>query len=125
MGWSWSPPLAGGGSAGNARGRPAPAGVQGDRGRASRPERMDPRRRVAETGVGIMRPPGTQLLVWAGRLLGRRTVERIVKPVVADLRWECDHAPVNNTWRRRRILAAGYVGFWKAIVLYGFAAAVH
>jgi hypothetical protein len=69
-----------------------------------------------------MNLPGARLLSWGRRYLDRQTVERIVEPLVADMRWECVEADrTGNRWRRRRVVAAAYLGAAKALFLCAIA----
>lgn len=67
-----------------------------------------------------MTPPGTRLREIASRLCTARTMERLIDPMLADMQAEYREARANGQlWTSRRIRAAGYVSFVKAIGLYG------
>jgi hypothetical protein len=50
----------------------------------------------------------------AGWVCDERTIERVIDPAITDVRHELDAAVGRR--ERRRVLAAGYVGLWKALV---------
>ncbi len=70
-----------------------------------------------------MRAPGYWLRAIATRFCRPQTVERLVDPIVADLRAEYD-ALGDDAWRRRRMLVAAYAGFWKAMILHAASSVV-
>jgi hypothetical protein len=63
--------------------------------------------------------PGARLRRWAGYLCSRRTMERLIDPVIADLQHEYEQANASG-----RILHAhtarlrGYVVFWRVLALH-------
>ena len=63
--------------------------------------------------------PGARLRRWAGYLCSRRTMERLIDPVIADLQHEYEEANASG-----RILHAhlarlrGYVAFWRVLALH-------
>lgn len=63
--------------------------------------------------------PGTRLRSWASRLCSPRTMERLIDPVIADL--QCEHDRESRSgrpWNRWRVLAHGYLAFWKVLALH-------
>ena len=67
-----------------------------------------------------MTRPGDRLRTIAARIFDRRTMERVVDPLVADL--QVEHAEAireRRIWSSRRILLTGYVVFLKTIALCG------
>jgi hypothetical protein len=63
--------------------------------------------------------PGTRLRSWASRVYSRRTMERLIDPVIADLQCEHDQASRSGRpWARRRMLFNGYLAFWKVLALH-------
>lgn len=67
-----------------------------------------------------MTTPGEWLRAKAARLCSRKTMERLVDPIVADLQKEYGESVASRRrWRAQAILVAGYVGLAKAIVLHG------
>src|SRR6185295_9204521 len=81
---------------------------------------MDHSRSVDDAGVYPMRAPGQRLQDIASRWCSPRTMERIVEPIVADIRTEHAAAVADErVWLARWIVIAGYVGFAKAIVIHG------
>ena len=65
-----------------------------------------------------MRGPGSWLRAFAALMCRPSTVERLVDPIVSDLRMEYD-AALGSAWRRRAVLLRAYVGFWKALAVHG------
>jgi hypothetical protein len=58
--------------------------------------------------------PGTRLRRVAARLFDAQTLERLIDPVIADLRREqADALRQGQPWRARAVRAAGYVAFVK------------
>jgi hypothetical protein len=67
-----------------------------------------------------MTRPGDRLRTMAARVFDRRTMERVVDPLVADL--QVEHAEAirrGRVWRSRWILLSGHVAFLKTIGLCG------
>ena len=65
-----------------------------------------------------MRRPGSWLRAFAALVCRPSTVERLVDPIISDLRIEYD-AALGSAWRRRAVLLRAYVGFWKALAVHG------
>jgi hypothetical protein len=64
-----------------------------------------------------MSRPGSWLRAFAVLACRRSTVERLVDPIISDLRIE--YAAVSGGfWRRRGVLLRAYLGFWKALVIH-------
>lgn len=64
--------------------------------------------------------PGDRLRAISARLCSARTMERLIDPVLTDLQTEYSEAHRRGqSWRRRWILAAGYVAFLKVIIVCG------
>lgn len=67
-----------------------------------------------------MTHPGDRLRAISARLCSARTMERLIDPVLTDLQTEYSEAHRRGpSWRRRWILAAGYVAFLKVIIVCG------
>lgn len=65
-----------------------------------------------------MSRPGGWLKAFAALTCRASTVERLVDPIVSDLRIEYD-AALGSAWRRRAVLLRAYAGFWKALAVHG------
>jgi len=65
-----------------------------------------------------MSGPGNWLRAFAAVVCRPSTVERLVDPIISDLRLEYD-AALGSAWRRRAVLLRAYVGFWKALAVHG------
>ena len=65
-----------------------------------------------------MTRPGDGLRWLAARFCDRRTMARLVEPIVADLQAEYDAAAAHGDWRARWLLWRGYGAFWKALALH-------
>ena len=65
-----------------------------------------------------MSRPGSWLRAVAALTCRASTVERLVEPIVSDLRIEYD-AALGSAWRRRAVLLRAYAGFWKALAVHG------
>lgn len=66
-----------------------------------------------------MRRPGQWLQAAARRVCAKRTMERLIDPIVADLQAEHeDAARAGRRWRAGWISASGYAAFWKAVCLH-------
>jgi lipopolysaccharide export LptBFGC system permease protein LptF len=61
--------------------------------------------------------PGSWLRAFAVLVCRSSTVERLVDPIIADLRIEYA-AALGSSWRRRGVLLRAYLGFWKAVALH-------
>ena len=64
------------------------------------------------------RRPGDRLRAIAKRFCNADTMERVIDPLIADLRFE--HAKAESAgrvWRARRIRLAGYLSFWRTVGL--------
>jgi lipopolysaccharide export LptBFGC system permease protein LptF len=61
--------------------------------------------------------PGSRLRAFAVSICRSSTVERLVDPIISDLRIECA-AVSGSSWRRRGVLLRAYVSFWKALVVH-------
>ena len=65
-----------------------------------------------------MTRPGDRLRALAGRILNRRTMERVVDPLLADLQLEYAEAiRRGRVWKSRWVLVAGHIAFLKTIAL--------
>jgi hypothetical protein len=64
-----------------------------------------------------MSRPGSWLRAFAVSICRSSTVERLVDPIISDLRIEYATA-AGRSWRRRGVLLRAYVGFWKALVVH-------
>jgi hypothetical protein len=65
-----------------------------------------------------MGAPGDRLRTLASRFSSRDTIERIVDPILADLRLEYHDARCKGArWRAGWILLSGYAAFWRAMTL--------
>ena len=71
-----------------------------------------------------MTAPGHRLRALAARVCRRNTMDRLVDPIVADLQIEYAASTHAGPWRRACVLALGYAGFWKALMLHGARCAV-
>ena len=68
-----------------------------------------------------MTRPGDRLRALASRLFSPDVMDHLIDPVVADLQAEYGLAVRDGrTWRRRRVLVAGYVAFVKVFGLCGW-----
>ena len=65
-----------------------------------------------------MTRPGDRLRRIAARLCDRRTMERLVEPIVADLQTEYGTVSDQEKRQARWLLWRGYGAFWKALVLH-------
>jgi len=65
-----------------------------------------------------MTRPGDGLRRIASGLCDRRTMERLVEPIVADLQAEYQTAAARGARRTRWLVWRGYGAFWKALALY-------
>ena len=65
-----------------------------------------------------MRRPGSWLRAFAALTCRPSTVERLVDPIVSDLRIEYD-AALGSAWRRRAVLLRAYLAFWTALAVHG------
>ena len=65
-----------------------------------------------------MTRPGDGLRALAARVCDRRTMERLVEPIIADLQTEYDTAAAQGDRRARRLVWRGYGAFWKALALH-------
>lgn len=65
-----------------------------------------------------MTRPGDGLRWIAARFCDQRTMERLVEPIVADLKAEYDTAAAQGDWRARWLVWRGYGSFWKALGLH-------
>ncbi len=61
--------------------------------------------------------PGSWLRAFAVSICRSSTVERLVDPIISDLRIE-SAAAAGRSWRRRGVLLRAYVDFWKALVVH-------
>lgn len=58
----------------------------------------------------------------ASRLYGTTTMERLIEPILADLRYEHEQAVERGQrWRSWQARTAGYLGFWRAVLLHAAA----
>lgn len=64
-----------------------------------------------------MSGPGSWLRAFAALICRPSTVERLVDPIVSDLRVEYD-AALESAWHRRAVLLRAYAGFWKALAVH-------
>jgi lipopolysaccharide export LptBFGC system permease protein LptF len=64
-----------------------------------------------------MSQPGRWLRAFAQRTCRLSTVERLVDPIISDLRIEYA-AALGSSWRRRGVLLRAYIGFWKALAAH-------
>ena len=64
-----------------------------------------------------MSGPGSWLRVFALLFFRPPTIERLVDPIISDLRIEYAAAR-ESSWRRRNVLLRAYVGFWKALAVH-------
>ena len=55
--------------------------------------------------------PGTRLRTLAARVCSKKTMERLIDPVVGDL--QAEYASANSITRRGLALVSGYVAFAK------------
>lgn len=65
-----------------------------------------------------MTRPGDGLRRIAAGLCDRRTMERLVEPIVSDLQTEYDTAAARGARRVRWLVWRGYGAFWKALALH-------
>jgi hypothetical protein len=66
-----------------------------------------------------MRRPGRWIRTAAARLCARRTLERIIDPIVADIQTEHAEAwRAGRWWRAAWICVSGYAAFWRAVGLH-------
>ena len=63
-----------------------------------------------------MSGPGSRLRAFAVLVCRPSTVERLVDPIISDLRIE--YAASGSAWRRRGVLLRAYFGFWKAFAIH-------
>ena len=61
--------------------------------------------------------PGSWLRAFAVLVCRPATVERLVDPIISDLRIEYG-ASAGSAWRRRGVLLRAYFGFWKALAVH-------
>jgi hypothetical protein len=61
--------------------------------------------------------PGRWLRAFAVLVCRPATVERLVDPIISDLRIE-DAASAGSAWRRRGVLLRAYFGFWNALAVH-------
>jgi hypothetical protein len=71
-----------------------------------------------------MSAPGERLRALASRICGPSTMTYLIDPIVADLQAEYAASTHASAWRRARVLALGYAGFWKAVILQAALSAV-
>jgi lipopolysaccharide export LptBFGC system permease protein LptF len=64
-----------------------------------------------------MSGPGSWLRAFAVLVCRSSTVERLIDPIISDLRIEYV-AALGSSWRRRGVLLRAYVGFWKALAVH-------
>jgi len=64
-----------------------------------------------------MSGPGNWLRAFAVLVCRPSTVERLVDPIISDLRIE--YAAPGSAWHRRAVLLRAYLGFWKALAVHG------
>lgn len=65
---------------------------------------------------------GIWLHRFASRVYGRTTMERLIEPILADMRYEHEQAVERGQrWRSRQARTAGYLGFWRAVLLHAAA----
>jgi hypothetical protein len=65
-----------------------------------------------------MSAPGRRLRALAARVCSQKTMGRLVDPIVADMQIEYAASSHASAWRRACVLAQGYAGFWKALLLH-------
>ena len=64
--------------------------------------------------------PGDWLRIAAAHLCARRTMQRVIDPIVADVQAEYEEAiRTRRRWRARWVCVGGYAAFWKAVALHG------
>ena len=63
-----------------------------------------------------MSGPGHWLRAFAVLVCRPSTVERLVDPIISDLRIE--YAAAGSAWHRRGVLLSAYFGFWKALAIH-------
>jgi len=61
---------------------------------------------------------GTWLHRAAGRICSRTTMERLIEPLVADMRHEHVQALARGRWQEWRVRTAGYLAFWTAVLIH-------
>src|SRR5262245_15959692 len=64
-----------------------------------------------------MSRPGHRLRAFAVLVCRPSTVERLVDPIISDLRIEYA-AAAGSSWRRRGLLLRAYAGFWTALAVH-------
>jgi lipopolysaccharide export LptBFGC system permease protein LptF len=64
-----------------------------------------------------MSGPGNWLRAFAALVCRPSTVERLVDPIISDLRIE--YAAAGSAWHRRGVRLRAYFGFWKALAVHG------
>jgi lipopolysaccharide export LptBFGC system permease protein LptF len=64
-----------------------------------------------------MSGPGSWLRALAVLVCRSSTVERLIDPIVSDLRIEYN-AAARSAWRRAGVLLGAYWGFWKAVAIH-------
>lgn len=68
----------------------------------------------------ILRPPGSRLRSLADFFLSKKTMKRVVNPILADLQLEyCEALAEGRTAKAFWVCVRGYCTFWKALGLYG------
>jgi lipopolysaccharide export LptBFGC system permease protein LptF len=65
-----------------------------------------------------MSGPGSWLRWFAVLTCRPSTIERLIEPIISDLRIEYS-AALGSPWRRRVVLLRAYAGFWKALAVHG------
>ena len=65
-----------------------------------------------------MSRPGSWLKALAALTCRPSTTERLIDPIISDLRIEYE-AALGSAWRRRAVLLRAYAGFWKALAVHG------
>jgi hypothetical protein len=58
--------------------------------------------------------PGTRLRAWASRFCSPQTMDRLIDPVIADMRHE-DAVGGTGRWERHWVLLCGYAAFWRVV----------
>ena len=65
-----------------------------------------------------MKPPGDWLRRVARRFCDDSAIERVIDPVIADLKWEDSEHEASGRWRRHFVRTRAYVAFWCTLILH-------
>ncbi|HKE93521.1 MAG TPA: LptF/LptG family permease, partial [Povalibacter sp.] len=80
---------------------------------------MDDCGQPLQRGARTMRPTGHWLRAAAALVCAKRTMERVVDPIVSDMQLECGAAVRRGGWPTAAwVRLRGYTAFWKGLGLY-------